>query len=560
MQSVRLDDGLFVSPQVQVADLPALHQLGIRSLICNRPDGEEPGQPTADELAAAASSLNMEFAHIPVRTNGLDDDSIAAFGKALTTLPGPILAYCRTGNRSTSLWALSLAGKRSPNEIIASAKNTGFDVSKLAPRLGGNVPSSQNHDAQHYDVVIIGAGAGGLSACTSLLKRRESLKICIVDPATSHYYQPGWTMVGAGVFKPEFTERPMASLIPAKVKWEKASATTFEPDLNIVALDNGRLLTYSALIVAPGIKLDWDAIPGLTETLGHNGVTSNYRFDLAPYTWEQVQKLRRGRAIFTQPPMPIKCAGAPQKAMYLSADHWLRTGALNDIGIEFHTSTPALFGVAAYVPALMEYVERYRAQLNFGSTLVAVNGADRVATFSRTEATGQKVEHTQSFDMLHVCPPQKAPDFIRNSPLANEGGWVDVDRETLSHLRYANIFSVGDVSSTPNAKTAAAARMQAPVVAENTLAYLDGKPLLAGYDGYGSCPLTVERGKIVLAEFGYGGKILPTFPRWLLDGKRPSRLAWYLKAEALPRIYWDGMLKGHEWLCAPSRRNPQVVV
>lgn len=413
-------------------------------------------------------------------------------------------------------------------------------------------------DSQRYDVVIIGAGAGGLSVCSSLLKRRERLRICLVDPATSHYYQPGWTLVGAGVFEPAFTERAMASLIPAGVTWEQASATAFEPEHNRVALDNGRLLAYDVLIVAPGIKLDWDAIPGLSETLGRNGVTSNYRFDLAPYTWSLVQALRRGRALFTQPPMPIKCAGAPQKALYLSADHWRRTGVLGDIDLEHHTAAPALFGVQAYVPALMAYMERYGAQLNLGSTLVAVNGADRVATFRQTDATGRTVEHTRGFDMLHVCPPQTAPDFIRRSPLANEDGWVDVDRETLCHVRHANVFCVGDASATPNAKTAAAARKQAPVVAENALAQLDGKPLAAVYDGYGSCPLTVERGKIVLAEFGYGGTLLPTFPRWLLAGERPSRLAWHLKAEALPRLYWDGMLKGREWLCAPGRRTPHV--
>ncbi|MBA1191028.1 TIGR01244 family phosphatase [Pseudomonas entomophila] len=559
MQCVRLDEGLFVASQVQVTDLPALHQLGIRSVICNRPDGEAPDQPSADEIATAACAFDIAFSYIPVGSEGLGDERVATFTEALTTLPGPTLAYCRTGNRSASLWALSRAGKRPAGDIIASAKRAGFDVAKLAPRLEAAAPLLQRRDTQHYDVVIVGAGAGGLSACASLLKRRKSLNLCLVDPATSHYYQPGWTLVGAGVFKQEVTERSMASLIPSGVTWEKASVTTFEPECNRVELDNGRLLTYDALIVAPGIELDWEAIPGLAETLGRNGVTSNYRFDLAPYTWELVRTLRRGRALFTQPPMPIKCAGAPQKAMYLSADHWLRVGALDDIDIEFHTATPALFGVAAYVPALMEYVERYQARLNVGSTLTAVNGADRVATFSRTDATGQTTEHTRRFDLLHVCPPQKAPDFIRNSPLSNEAGWVDVDQDTLCHLRYANIFALGDASSTPNAKTAAAARKQAPVVADNTLAYLEGKPLCAVYDGYGSCPLTVERGKIVLAEFGYGGKILPTFPRWLLDGKRPSRLAWHLKTEALPRLYWDGMLKGREWLCTPARRTSRVV-
>ncbi|WP_434771753.1 TIGR01244 family sulfur transferase [Pseudomonas entomophila] len=559
MQRVRLDEGLFVASQVQVTDLPALHQLGIRSVICNRPDGEAPDQPSADEIATAACTFDIAFSYIPVGSEGLGDERVATFTEALTTLPGPTLAYCRTGNRSASLWALSRAGKRPAGDIIASAKRAGFDVAKLTPRLEAVAPLLQRRDTQHYDVVIVGAGAGGLSACASLLKRRKSLNLCLVDPATSHYYQPGWTLVGAGVFKQEVTERSMASLIPSGVTWEKASVTTFEPECNRVELDNGRLLTYDALIVAPGIELDWEAIPGLAETLGRNGVTSNYRFDLAPYTWEQVRTLRRGRALFTQPPMPIKCAGAPQKAMYLSADHWLRVGALDDIDIEFHTAMPALFGVAAYVPALMEYVERYQARLNVGSTLTAVNGADRVATFSRTDATGQTIEHTRRFDLLHVCPPQKAPDFVRNSPLANEAGWVDVDQDTLCHLRYANIFALGDASSTPNAKTAAAARKQAPVVADNTLAYLEGKPLCAVYDGYGSCPLTVERGKIVLAEFGYGGKILPTFPRWLLDGKRPSRLAWHLKTEALPRLYWDGMLKGREWLCTPARRTSRVV-
>ncbi|MHC8346668.1 bifunctional protein tyrosine phosphatase family protein/NAD(P)/FAD-dependent oxidoreductase [Pseudomonas sp. RT6P73] len=557
MHSIRLDNDLFVSSQLHVEDLPALYQQGVRSLVCNRPDGEEPDQPKAAQIAAAAAALNMGFAYIPVGRE-IDDVSITAFTKALDTLAGPQLAYCRTGHRSTSLWALSLAGTRSPDDILSDAAKAGFDVSQLRPRLEGKRPLTQALQVQCYDVVIIGAGAGGLAACTSLLRRREGLKICIVDPATSHYYQPGWTMVGAGVFKPEFTRRPMASLIPDKVIWEKASAAAFEPERNLVTLNSGRQLTYRALVIAPGIKLDWDAIPGLAETLGQNGVTSNYRFDLAPYTWELVQTLRRGHALFTQPPMPIKCAGAPQKAMYLCADHWRRQGALSAIGIEFHTSAPALFGVPEYVPALMEYVERYRAQLNFGSTLVAVNGPERVATFSRTDANGQTVEHAQHFDMLHVCPPQKAPDFIHNSTLANESGWVEVDQETLCHKRYANIFAIGDVSSTPNAKTAAAARKQAPVVAENTLACLDGHPLQAVYDGYGSCPLTVERGKIVLAEFGYGGTILPTFPRWLLDGRRPSRLAWHLKSEALPRIYWDAMLKGHEWLCAPGRRNPQV--
>jgi sulfide:quinone oxidoreductase len=104
----------------------------------------------------------------------------------------------------------------------------------------------------------------------------------------------------------------------------------------------------------------------------------------------------------------------------------------------------------------------------------------------------------------------------------------------LRHTKFCNVYALGDVMNAPNAKTAAAARKQAPVVAENLLADM-GRSLnqeRAIYDGYGSCPLTAERGKIILAEFGYGGKRIPSFPKWLIDDLKPSRLAWFLKEAA----------------------------
>lgn len=395
-----------------------------------------------------------------------------------------------------------------------------------------------------YDVVVVGAGAGGLAAASSLLKRNKNIRIAVVDPSETHDYQPGWTMVGGGIFSQESTRRSMQTVIPSGVAWIRNSVTTFIPETNSIELDNGEQLKYAQLIVAAGLKLDFAAIPGLEQTLGKNGVTSNYRYDLAPYTWDLVQNLKSGHAIFTQPPMPIKCAGAPQKAMYLSGDHWFRTGVLKNINIEFCTSTPGLFGVADYVPALMEYVEKYRAVLNFQHTLISVDGSSKTATFR--DAEGNEV--IKEFDLLHVCPPQTAPDFIKTSPLADDNGWLEVDQHTLQHTRYDNIWGLGDCTNTPNAKTAAAARAQAPIVAMNVIAALGLGAQKAQYNGYGSCPLTVERGKIVLAEFGYGGKIIPSLPTALLNGKRPTRAAWLLKAVMLPWIYWNAMLKGREWL------------
>lgn len=402
-----------------------------------------------------------------------------------------------------------------------------------------------------YDVVIVGGGSAGIATASSLLSRRASLAIAVLEPADTHYYQPGWTMVGAGLFSPESTKRSMASVMPRQVAWIQQAAVGFAPENSEVALADGSSVKYRVLVAAPGLKLDWNAVAGLAEALGNNGVTSNYRYDLAPYTRDLVRKLKRGRALFTQPPMPIKCAGAPQKAMYLSCDIWRDAGVLGDLEVEFHNAGAVLFGVATYVPALMTYVERYGIKLRFESKLVAVDGQDRVATFERKGADGVLERVEREFDMLHAVPPQAAPDFVAKSPLAGDTGYIAVDQVTLRHVRYPNIYSLGDACSAPNAKTAAAVRKQAPVVALNVLATLDGGQPVADYDGYGSCPLTVERGKIVLAEFGYGGKLLPSFPAWLIDGSKPTRAAWLLKYKVLPAVYWNLMLKGHEWMCRP---------
>ncbi|WP_034960954.1 FAD-dependent oxidoreductase [Erythrobacter longus] len=398
-----------------------------------------------------------------------------------------------------------------------------------------------------HTVVIVGGGSAGIATAASLLKRRPRLDIAVVDPAETHAYQPGWTMVGGGVFDAKKTLRSEASVIPKGVEWIKQAATGFVPDNNEVILADGSRVRYEALVVAPGIRLAWDKIEGLEETLGKNGVTSNYRYDLAPYTWELVQRLKSGRAIFSQPVMPIKCAGAPQKSMYLSCDHWMRNGVLGDIEVEFRNAGGVLFGVQDYLPALMEYVEKYDIALKLNSNLVSVDGAGQTATFETEDG-----EVTREFDMLHVVPPQVAPQFLADSPLAADSGFTEVDQHTLQHVRYPNVFGLGDAGNMPNAKTMAAARKQAPVVAVNALRQLDGKRPTAGYDGYGSCPLTVERGKIVLAEFGYGGKLMPSFPEWIIDGTKPARLSWMLKADALPWIYWNGMLKGREWLAGPG--------
>ncbi len=547
----KLDEDFWASPQLTEADVSQAAADGIRTIIANRPDDEEPGQIPASRMAELAARNGIAFVHIPIVPGGATDDAVARMHEALTTQPKPILGYCRTGTRSATLWALSRSGSAAPDALIRKAADAGYDLAGLKPRLRSVEGDAARAPAKVFDVVIVGAGSAGIATASSLLKRKPGLSVAVIDPAQDHFYQPGWTLVGAGVFRPEVTRRPMAQVMPHAVTWLRKAVTGFAPETNEVVLEGGDAIGYRVLVAAPGIKLDWAAIPGLPEALGRNNVTSNYRFDLAPYTHEVVRSLKGGRALFTQPPMPIKCAGAPQKALYLSCDQWSRAGTLRDTQVEFHNAGNVLFGVAAYVPALMKYIERYGVHLALESRLVTVDGAARVATFERKAADGTITRVEQHFDMLHAVPPQCAPDFVRSSPLAGPNGYIEVDPATLRHVRHANVFALGDACSTSNAKTAAAARKQAPVVAVNVLAALAGKAPVADYDGYGSCPLTVERGRIVLAEFGYGGKLMPTFPQFLLDGTQPTRLAWLLKDRILPWIYWQGMLKGREWLVAP---------
>lgn len=549
----KIDATLSVSEQIHEVDIPAIAAAGFASIVCNRPDSEGADQPLFADIDTAAKAVGLRAAYLPIVPGMISDEDVTAFGALLESLPKPVFAYCRTGTRSATLWSLSKAACGLPNQdILGATKAAGYDLSGAARRIvnGGRIPPDIA-DATH-DVVIIGGGASGIAVASSLKVRKPGLDVAIIDPADVHYYQPGWTFVGAGIFDAAATTKTIASLIPAGVRWIKAAVVAFEPEKKAVILEGCRVVKYRSLIVAAGLKLNWSGIEGLTETLGRNGVTSNYRYDLAPYTWQLVENFAKGRAVFTQPPMPIKCAGAPQKALYLSADHWRRVGRLGDIKIDFFNSGGVLFGVKEYVPTLMRYIDFYQAKLHFQHTLKRIDGPAGMAWFTRTDADGTSSTVQADFDMIHVVPPQIAPDFVRVSPLADASGWIDVDQGTLRHKSLPDIYALGDVSNTPNAKTAAAARKQAPIVAHNLLR---DQGLISGndaiYDGYGSCPLTVERGKIVLAEFGYGGKLLPSFPSWVLDGTEPSRIAWFLKERVLPSIYWKAMLRGNEWLAKP---------
>jgi len=394
---------------------------------------------------------------------------------------------------------------------------------------------------EKHQIIIIGGGNAGLSVASQLLIKDRSLDIAIIDPAQKHYYQPAWTLVGGGTFDIKATERNEKDVIPKGTTWIQKGVVSFQPEENKITLQDGLQLAYDALIVAPGIQLNWDEVKGLKENLGKNSVCSNYSFETAPYTFEVMKNLKKGKAIFHNPHTPVKCGGAPHKIMYLAADYFRKHGVLNQIDIQYWSGAAKLFAVPKYEKTLLEVVKRGNIQLNFMQRLEEIDGPNKRARFVGFGENNKDVSTWVDYDMIHVTPPQSAPDFIKNSPLANAAGWVDVDKNSLQHPKFPNIFTIGDASGLPTSKTGAAIRKQAPVLVSNLLSAIARQPLTASYTGYTSCPLVTGYGKLVLAEFDYENKPMETFP---MDQSKERWSMYQLKKQVLPWLYWNKILTG----------------
>ncbi len=390
----------------------------------------------------------------------------------------------------------------------------------------------------HHEVVIIGGGNAGISVATRLCRAPGSPDVAIIEPSSKHYYQPLWTLVGGGVFPKEQSEHDEASLIPAKATWVHDFVAEVHPDENLVVTGEGKRVSYDFLVVAPGIQIDWGKIKGLTESLGKDGVCSNYSYEYVDNTWEFIRSFKGGNAIFTQPSTPIKCGGAPQKIAYLADDHFRKSGVRDRSNVTFATAGATIFGVKKYAAALEKVAARKGIDVRFRHELTEIRSASKEAVFQNLDT---KETVVLPYDMIHVTPPMSAPDFIKKSLLANEAGWVDVDKNTLQHVRFPNVFSLGDASSLPTSKTGAAIRKQAPTLVDNLLSLKRGRPLARQYDGYTACPLVTGYGRLILAEFDYTSTPRETFP---FDQSKERYSMYLLKAYGLPAMYWHGIMTG----------------
>ncbi|GGK08780.1 pyridine nucleotide-disulfide oxidoreductase [Lentibacillus kapialis] len=389
-----------------------------------------------------------------------------------------------------------------------------------------------------HQVVIVGGGTAGITVAARLKRLARYLDIAIIDPASKHYYQPLWTLVGAGIFDKKQSERSESQLIPEGVQWYQEPAEEFQPEDNAVVTAEGTKIYYKYLVVCPGLQLDWNKIEGLEGNVGTYGICSNYSYEHVDYTWEAIRTFKGGRAIFTHPNSPVKCAGAPQKIMYLAEDAFRQQGVRDQTEVVFQSAKPSIFSVEKYANTLNDVIHKRGIQANYKKDLIKIDGPNKKATFRYLDTDE---EETLDYDMIHAVPYMSAPDFIKRSPLANADGWVDVDPYTLQHNQYSNVFSLGDASSVPTSKTGAAIRKQAPAVVSNVYAMIKNKEPWRKYNGYTSCPLVTSYNSLVMAEFKYNNVPSETFP--VNQGKERKSM-YVVKKYGLPAMYWHGMMKG----------------
>jgi sulfide:quinone oxidoreductase len=395
-------------------------------------------------------------------------------------------------------------------------------------------------------IVVIGAGAAGTAIVNRLSDRLEGAAITIVDGRAEHLYQPGLSLVAAGLRPASYTVSKTTDWLPRGITLVAEPAAAIDPVAKTVATAGGKTIPYDFLIVAPGLVLDHGAIAGFSlDLVGKNGIGALYAGpDYAARTWAAASKFAEtgGKGLFTRPATEMKCAGAPLKHTFLIDDIAGRTVGKGKFKITYAAHNDVLFSVPIVSEKVRMLFEERGIGAVYGHVLKAVDPGRRIATFA-TSGGDKEIE----YDYLHVIPPQRAPEVVRQSGLSwadrwKDQGWVEVDQKTLRHRRYPDVFALGDVAGVPKGKTAASVKWQVPVVEDHLIAAIQGRQGTEIYDGYTSCPLITRVGRAMLVEFDYHNNLTPSFPG-VIAPLEELWISWLMKEVALKATY-NAMLRG----------------
>jgi sulfide:quinone oxidoreductase len=395
-------------------------------------------------------------------------------------------------------------------------------------------------------IVIIGAGAAGTALVNRLVERLDGAQITILDPRVEHWYQPGLSLVAAGLKPASYTQSMTTDWLPRGVTHVAAAAAAIDPIAKTVDTTTGETLAYDFLIVAPGLVLDHDAIEGFSlDMVGQNGIGALYAGpEYAAKTWSAVARFAEegGVGLGTRPGTEMKCAGAPLKHAFLVDDIAIRTAGRGKHEMHYAANNQSLFGVPIVAEKLRMLFGERQITTHYNHVLRAIDPGRKLATFTTPDGDAEL-----PYDYLHVIPPQRAPEVIRQSGLSwadkwTDQGWVECDMKTLRHLRYPDIFALGDVAGVPKGKTAASVKWQVPVVEDHLVAAIQGREGTASYDGYTSCPLITRVGRAMLIEFDYNNNLVPSFPG-LIAPLEELWISWLMKEVALKATY-NAMLRG----------------
>ncbi|XP_062562129.1 sulfide:quinone oxidoreductase, mitochondrial [Armigeres subalbatus] len=423
---------------------------------------------------------------------------------------------------------------------VCRVLGNGVYSSEVVVRCFGT--SNTCHDNHKCKVLVVGGGAGGCAVAAKLSSKLGEGKVTILEPADKHYYQPMFTLIGGGIKTLKDSYRPMSKVLPTLAKWVQDSAAKFEPENNTVYTAKGDKIEYDFLLVATGLQLNYNKIPGLVEALSipKGKVCSNYSPKYVDRTYQALQAFKSGNAIFTYPNSPVKCPGAPQKILYIGEHYLRKSKKRQNANVIYNSSLPVIFGVKHYADQLWKIVKQRDIKVNLRTNLIEVIPDKNQAVFQNLDKPEEKF--TTDYELLHVTPPMSAPDALAAATnLVTEAGFVDVNKDTLQHVKFSNVFAIGDCSASPNSKTAASVAAQSQVVYKNMIAVMNGVKPIRVFDGYASCPLVTGYNTCIMAEFDYNLTPLETFP---LDQSKERRSMFYMKKDLMPPLYWHLLLNG----------------